>query len=236
MRTSASVEVATTTRRLVLVLTVLLGAALVVGSPTHADPVGCSPDDPSRQRAELFATDNTVVITDPADPRLRDRLELFELQANATIVQDGASSAGSTLVDGIFWSDELKATTYERSRDFHLPCIDELQLHTLAHDIRQQFHQESVLTFAYLPQEAPRSDAVTIEAPDADTTRFHDVLAGDPVARQRVVGGSITESHTLILVAGIADLALARRLVVDSGAQVSSVTVQYGHRELVQGQ
>jgi len=236
-RRSASIQTvvtSTTPLRLAIALTALLGIAFVVPPPTHADSMGCSPDDPERGRAELFATDNTAVITDPADPRLRDRLELFELQAEATIAQDGASTAGSTLVDGILWSDELHATTFERSRDFHLPCIDELQLHIVAHDIRQQFHQKSVLTFAYVPQRAPGSDAVALEAPDVDPTRFHDALTGDPVARRRLAGGALTESHTLILVADIADLALACRLVVDAGAQLASVTIQYGHRQLVE--
>jgi hypothetical protein len=43
----------------------------------------------------------------------------------------------------------------------------------------------------------------------------------------------VTEDHTLILVADIADLALARQLAVEAGGQAQAATVQYGQREFV---
>jgi hypothetical protein len=217
-----------------LALAGFIAAALVSATPLRANIIGCSPDDPSQPHAELFATTNTAVITDTDDPRLRDRLELFELQVDTAALANAAVATGSTLVDGVSWSAERHQLTYERSRDFHLSCVDAYELHRVADQVRQQFLQESVLTFRHLPHDAPEVDAVTIEVPDVDTSRLYAALAGDPVARDRLVGGSVTEDHTLILVADIADLALARQLAVEAGGQAQAATVQYGQREFVE--
>jgi hypothetical protein len=212
----------------------LLTGAICYATPLHANIIGCSPDDPAQRRAELFATDNTAVISDSDDPRLRDRLELFELQVDTTILANAAVATGSTLVDGVFWSTEMHRTTYERSREFHLSCVDEFQLHRIADQVRLQFRQESVLTFEHLPLDAPEVDAVTVNVPDVDTSRLREAFALDPVARDRLVGGSVTEDHTLILVADIADLGLARQLAVEAGSQAQAAMVQYGRREFVE--
>jgi hypothetical protein len=211
-----------------------LSAAAVVGAtPLHANIIGCSPDDPSQPRAELFATTNTVVISTSDDPRLRDRLELFELQVDATVLANDAVPTGSTLVDGVSWSAAQRQMTYERSRDFHLSCVDDFELHRVADQVRRQFHQRSVLTFQHLPHDAPGVDAVTVEVPGVDTSRLYAALAGDPVARDRLVGGSVTEDHTLIVIADVTDLELARQLAGDAGGQAQAATVQYGRREFV---
>lgn len=219
--------------RLGMALTGLMGAAIISATPLHAKIIGCTPDDPSQPRAELFATTNTAVITDADDPRLRDRLELFELQVDTTVLANAAVATGSTLVDGVSWSAERHQLTYERSREFHLSCVDEFELHRIADQVRQQFHQGSVLTFRHLPSDAPEVDAVTVEVPDVDALRLYAALAGDPVARGRLGGGSVTEDHRLILVADIADLGLARRLGVEAGGQPGAATVDYGRREFV---
>jgi hypothetical protein len=220
--------------RLGLVLAGLITAAVASATPVRANVIGCSPDDPSQPHAELFATTNTAVITDADDPRLRDRLELFELQVDTTVLANAAVATGSTLVDGVSWSAERHQLTYERSRDFHLSCVDEFELHRIADQVRQQFLQESVLTFRQLPHDAPEVDAVTVEVPDVDSSRLYAALAGDPVARDRLVGGSVTEDRTLILVADIADLELARQLAVAAGGQTQAATVRYGRREFVE--
>jgi hypothetical protein len=219
--------------RLGMALTGLMAAATISATPLHANIIGCTPDDPSQPRAELFATTNTAVITDADDPRLRDRLELFELQVDTTVLANAAVTTGSTLVDGVSWSSDRHQLTYERSREFHLSCVDEFELHRIADQVRQQFHQGSVLTFRHLPSDAPEVDAVTVEVPDVDASRLYAALAGDPVARDRLGGGSVTEDHTLILVAEIADLGLARRLAVEAGGQPGAATVDYGRREFV---
>jgi hypothetical protein len=220
--------------RLGLALAGLITAVVVSATPVRANLIGCSPDDPSQPHAELFATTNTAVITDTDDPRLRDRLELLELQVDTTVLANAAVATGSTLVDGVSWSAERHQLTYERSRDFHLSCADEFELHRIADQVRQQFLQGSVLTFRHLPRDAPEVDAVAVEVPDVDTARLYAALAGDPVARDRLAGGSVTDDHTLILVADIADLGLARKLAVEAGGQPGAATVQYGRREFVE--
>jgi len=212
-----------------------LSAAAVVGAtPLHANIIGCSPDDPSQPHAELFATTNTALISNTDDPRLRDRLELFELQVDAMVLANAAVPTGSTLVDGVSWSAAQRQMTYERSRDFHLSCADDFELHRIADQVRQQFHQGSVLTFRYLPHDAPGVDAVRVEVPGVDMLRLYAALAGDPEARDRLVGGSVTEDHTLILVADVTDLELARQVAVEAGGRARAATVQYGRREFVE--
>jgi hypothetical protein len=220
--------------RLQMMLAGLITAAIVSATPLRANIIGCSPDDPSQPDAELFATTNTAVITDTDDPRLRDRLEPFELLVDATVLANAAVATGSTLVDGVFWSAERHQVAYERSRDFHLSCVDGFELHRIADQVRQQFLQQSVLTFRQLPHDAPEVDAVAVEVPDVDTSRLYAALAGDPVARDRLGGGSVTEDHTLILVADMADLGLARRLAAEAGGQPHAATLRYGRREFVE--
>src|ERR1700737_2625867 len=129
------------------------------------------------QPAELFATDNT-------DP-------LFEMQADVTLALNGAAVMGSTPLDGVYWSNALQQSTHERSREFHL-CGADGSSRTAAEALRRQFTQEAVLTFDYLPQNAPQQDAIIIAVPDVDIARFGDALVADPTARNRLRGGSVT--------------------------------------------
>jgi hypothetical protein len=202
-------------RRAISVLAVLLlwwgvGEAI----PARGDVSPC-------REAELFATDNT-------DP-------LFEIQADVTIAQNGATVTGSTLLDGVFWSNELQQTIYERSREFHLCGADEPTLHNAAEALRRQFNQEAVLTFDYLPQHAPTANAITITVPDIDITRFRDAFVADSAVHHRLHGGSVTTTdHTLILVAGNGDFDVARRLVSEAGGSWNAATIAYGKREFVE--
>jgi hypothetical protein len=201
-------------RSVLVWLMVLLGSAFVAETPAEADANPCRP-------AELFAADNT-------DP-------LFELQADMTIAQNGAAVTGSTLLDGLFWSDELQQSTYERSREFHLCGAEEPTLHNAAEALRHQFHQEAVLTFDYLPQHAPTADAISITVPDIDIARFGDAFVADSAAHHRLHGGSVTTTdHTLILVAGNDDLDVARRLIGEAGGNWNAATIAYGKREFVE--
>ncbi|WP_231971448.1 hypothetical protein [Mycobacterium sp. E3198] len=177
-------------------------------APARAEP--CHP-------AELFATD-----TGP----------LFEAQATVTIALSGAAVTGSIPLDGVYWSDALRRDTRERSREFHL-CGG--SSHSAAEALRRQFDQEAVLAFDYLPQHAPKTDAILVAVPDVDIARFGDALAADPVARQRIRGGSVTTTdHTLLLVAGDDDLDVARRLVGEAGGNWSAAEIAYGRREFVE--
>ena len=75
---------------------ILAGAlsALALLAPTAA-----AHDD---DEAEIFATNNTAVITDPADPRLQDRLKGFAREVERIIDDGGARARGSELLDGVF--------------------------------------------------------------------------------------------------------------------------------------
>ncbi|OSC43008.1 hypothetical protein B8W66_00920 [Mycobacterium decipiens] len=198
-----------------------LAAVLLLWGTATAPPANGG--GPACRPAELFATDNTA-----------DGLELFERQAVATIAPTGVMVTGSTLVDGVFWSNELQQISYERSREFHLCVVDEPTLHTAAEELHRRFNQEVVLTFDYLPRHAPEADAILITVPDIDIARFHDAFASDSAAHHRLLGGSVTTvDHTLILIAGNGDLDVARRLVEKAGGDWTAATFAYGRREFV---
>jgi hypothetical protein len=212
-------------RSVLVVLMVLFGSTFT--APTHAAP--CQP-------AELFATDNTAVITDPNSDtaaQLQDGLQLFEAQADATLAHNDDVVTGSTLLDGFTWSPELRRVTYERSREFHL-CGTNGSSHTAAAALRRQFHQQTVLTFDYLPQRAPGADSILVTAPGVDGASFRDALAADSAAHTLLPAGSVTTDQTLILVAGVGDLETAHRLVSEAGGNWDTATIAYGRRELVQ--
>jgi hypothetical protein len=127
-----------------------------------------------------------------------------------TLAQNGAAVTGSTVLDGVFWSDELQQTTYERSREFHLCGADEPTLHNAAEALCRQFNQEAVLTFDYLPRHAPAANAITITVPDIDIARFRDAFVADSAAHHRLHG------------------------VSESGGNWNAATIAYGKREFVQ--
>jgi hypothetical protein len=200
----------------------------VAAPPAGSDVGSCRP-------AELFASDNTAAITDPGAGALQDGLALFEMQADATMTQHGVAVTGSTLLDGVSWSPELLRATYERAREFHLCAADEPTLHTAAEALRRQFDQKTVLTFEYLPQQAPEANAITVAVPDIDLARFRDAFFADSAAHRRLLGGSVTTTdRTLILVAAGGDLDLVRRLVGEAGGNSNATTIAYGRREIVE--
>ncbi len=201
-----------------LVWLLVCSATTVTAVPANGDANSCHP-------AELFATDN-------ADPHGLDELRLFELQARATIALSGVAVTASTLLDGVFWSNELQQVTSERARQFHLCVVDEPTLHAAAEALRRQFDQQAVLTFDYLPRE--EANAVIIAVPDIDIARFRDAFVADSTAHQALLGGSVTTTdQTLIMVAGNKDLDIARRLVSAAGGSWSAATIAHGTREFV---
>ncbi|AYF79393.1 hypothetical protein D7D52_25985 [Nocardia yunnanensis] len=226
-------------------ITAALAAALVISgavaigpaaTPARAyGPASCVPGNPTQPTGELFATTNTDTITDPNDPRLSDPLSLFELEVDATAATELALPVGSQLVDGVFWSSDSGTTTYERSRQFQLACTDYKNLCWVADDLRVRHNQESVLTFEYLPGDDTRANGFTVTVPGVDRTRFHDALVADPVVRDRLGGGSVTQDGALILVADRADLNLVRDFVTSLGAAWDPASVVYGAREFVHG-
>ena len=183
--------------------------------------------------AEIFATNNTAIITDPADPRLKTRLTRFEHEVRGIIHANGARPGASKLLDGVFWSSDLKQTTYERSREFDVNRVGRDGLHHIAGVIAKQYHQESVLTFRCLPRTSAETDAVEIQAPGVSSTRLHDALVANPEARDELGGGSVTLDGRLTLIAPLADLPLAQKFTTSLGVDWAKAQVHYGDEEFV---
>jgi hypothetical protein len=210
---------------LLLVLGMALPARTAAAGPPSGDPAECLTQDRPQRAAELF------VAAGNGPPE--DQSSLLKWVVEVDILLAGGRPNGSAVVDGLFWSEAQQRLTYQRSVDFGLCVGDEGQLHDAADNVRRQFAQESVLTFEQLPRDAPNADAVELRASDVQIAQFRDVLAADPVARQRLKGGSVTEDHTLILVAAKDDEGLARRIVGRASRLSSAVAACYGKREFV---
>ncbi|MBX7555393.1 hypothetical protein K1Y78_47775 [Streptomyces sp. tea 10] len=211
---------------LVTVSALMLGVA-GAGS-AHASPArhGCP-------AGEVFATNNTAIITDPADPRLRTRLTRFDHEVRGIIHAHGGRPGASTLLDGVFWSGDLKQATYERSREFDVNRVGRDGLHHIASVIAKQYHQESVLTFRCLPRATPETDAVEIQAPGVSAARLHDALLANPGARDELGGGSVTLGGRLVLIAPLKDLPVARKFTKSLGVDWNKAEVRYGDEEFV---
>lgn len=222
----------TTAPRKLRVLTTAV-AALMLGiagtQSTYASPGGQACPTP----AELFATDNTAIITDPGDPRLDTRLTRFGHEVRAIILAHGARPGASELLDGVFWSTDLQQATYERSREFDVNRVGRDGLHHIAGVIAKEYDQEAVLTFRCLPRTSPETDAVEIEVPGVTPGDLRAALLADAEAREKLGGGSVTLDGRLILIAPVADLPLARRFTAALGADWDEAQVRYGDREFV---
>jgi Ca2+-binding RTX toxin-like protein len=183
--------------------------------------------------AEIFATNNTAVITDPADPRLQDRLNDFARQVERIVSDGGGVARGSQLLDGVFSFDGV--TTFERSREFDVDRVSEDELHTIADTIRARFDQQSVLTFDRLPASSDDVDAVLLDVPGVTATALRDGLLNDVEARERLFGGSVTQDKHLLLVASLDDATLARTFAKRIGGDLKRASTTYGKREFVEG-
>ena len=114
----------------------------------------------SAQDAEIFATNNTAVITDPADPRLQDRLKGFARQVERIIDEGGGKAEAPSCSTA---SSPARGLTFERSRSFAVDRVSDDELHTIADTIRARFGQQSVLTFDHLPAHSDDVDAVLLD-------------------------------------------------------------------------
>src|SRR5918997_1023093 len=188
-------------------------AALAAGAALAA-PAAAAPD------AEIFASNNTSVIFDPADPRLDVELEGFADRVERIVERGGGVPRGSRLLDGVFFSEDFGFTTFERSRGFDVDRVGTGELHDIASDIGARSRQRSVLTFDHLPRHDAAVDAVRLEVPGVTSEALQDGLLSDQEARERLFGGSVTQDERLILVADLADEALARSFAADIGGDV----------------
>src|SRR5688500_16089880 len=155
----------------------------------------------SASDAQIFATNNTAVITDPADPRLKDNLKEFARQVERIIDDGGGDPRGSELLDGVFASGTT--TTFERSRAFDVDRVSDDELHTIADTIRARFQQQSVLTFDKLPAGSEAVDGVLLDVPHVSAKALRTGLLNDAEARERLFGGSVTQDQHLLLVASL---------------------------------
>jgi hypothetical protein len=204
-------------------------AALALAAPTSAAAHGELPD------AEIFATNNTAVITDPADPRLRDKLKDFAHDVERIVWQGGGTPRGSELLDGVFFSSDLGTTTFERSRQFDVDHVADDELHAIADTVRSRFGQQSVLTFDHLPAGDDEVDAIELEVPGVTAQALRDGLLADQTARERLFGGSVTLDGRLLLVADLADEQLARTFAEKIGGNLKRAKTRFGEREFVEG-
>jgi hypothetical protein len=185
--------------------------------------------------AEIFATNNTAVISDADDPRLRIPLIGFAREVERIVRQGGGTPRGSQLLDGVFFSSDLGTTTFERSREFDVDDVTDDELHTIADTVRSRFAQESVLTFDYLPPGDDEVNALELEVPGVTAQALRDGLLADQTARERLFGGSVTLDGHLLLVADLADAQLARAFAERIGGDPRRAAIRYGEREFVEG-
>src|SRR5919197_3095570 len=202
-------------------LAIPLLAALALVAPPSALAHG-QPD------AQIFATNNTRVITDPADPQLSDPLKGFAREVERIIARGGGSPRGSQLLDGVFFSSDLNTTTFELSREFDVDHVADDELHAIADTIRGRFDQESVLTFDNLRPGDDEINAVELEVPGVSAQALRDGLLADQTAREELFGGSVTQDEHLLLVAELADAQLARDFAEELGGDVAHAQTRYG--------
>src|SRR4051794_26570142 len=155
----------------------LIAGALVAGGPHAA--AGPLPD------AEIFATNNTAIITDPSDPRLDTDLAGFAADVARIVGHRGGSTVNSQLLDGVFFSSSLNQTTFETSREFAVEDVTGRELRDIAQAVRRRFHQESVLTFDHLPQGSQRIDGLELRVPGVSAQALRDGLLADRTAREQ---------------------------------------------------
>ena len=221
-------------RRVTSAIGAFLFVAICATAPQARGAVGdCTPGNPLMPEAEMFATNNTDTIADPADPRLQDQLQPFESQVDSTVLANAALPVGSDLVHGIYWSEDMQQLTFESSREFHLACVGDDELTHIAEDVARRFDQESVLIFSYRPDGGPPGDSFIADVPGVDQRRFFDALKADPDARTRLGGGSISQDGSLVLVASDRDADVAKRVVAASGGVLDMSTVRQGTSRFV---
>jgi hypothetical protein len=209
-------------------------AALALAAPPPAAARGGGDGHPLPD-AEIFATNNTAVISDPDDPRLRIPLIGFARAVERIVWQGGGIPRGSQLLDGVFYSSDLGTTTFERSREFDVDDVTDDELHAIADTVRSRFAQESVLTFDHLPPGDGEVDAIELEVPGVTAQDLRDGLLADQTARERLFGGSVTVDGHLLLVADLGDAQLARAFAERIGGDPRAAATRYGEREFVEG-
>jgi hypothetical protein len=207
-------------------LVVAVAAALLL-APASAAGADRLPD------AEVFAANTTEIITDLDDPRLDVRLVGFRRTVSGIVNRGGGRLRGSTLLDGVFFSSILGITTFQRSRKFDVDRVTRRELRDIADRVRERFRQQSVLTFDYPERRSDPVNAVEVRVPGVTAERLRDGFRSDKKARERLLGGSVTLSGRLVLIASLPDVRLAKRFARKIGGDLDDATVRRGRREFV---
>jgi hypothetical protein len=90
-----------------------------------------------------------------------------------------------------------------------------------------------VLTFDLPERPWDPVDAVQIEVPGVDAQRLRDGLLADRETAERLFGGSVTLDGRLVLIAGLADVDVARAFVTAIGGDIDAATFRFGDEEFV---
>ncbi|MEV5749080.1 hypothetical protein AB0L00_14780 [Actinoallomurus sp. NPDC052308] len=208
--------------------------AMVLGLTVAAGTAAVAPADAATgSRAEFFATNETSGSFDPNDPALKTHLTAFARQAERIIRRNGGRTHGSTLLNGTFWYSSMQKADYERSREFHVDGVTSTKIHNIAHVLAQTYHQQSVLTFQYLPRGSKRVNAVQVQVRGVSLQKLHDVIQSDPELGEKLGGGSVTLGGRLIELGAVSDLPLIKQLVAEVGADWAEAKVTYGAWEFV---
>jgi hypothetical protein len=208
--------------------------AMVVGLTMAAGTAAVAPADAATgSRAEFFATNETSGSFDPNDPVLKTHLTAFARQVKKIIRNNGGRTHGSTLLNGTFWYASQAKADYERSREFHVDGATAARIHDIAHVLAVTYHQQSVLTFRYLPRRSKSVNAVQVQVQGVSFQKLHDVIQSDPGLGEKLGGGSVTLGGRLIELGAVSDLPLIKKLVAEVGADWGKAKVTYGAWEFV---
>src|SRR4051812_47817829 len=173
--------------------------AMVLGLTVAAGTAAVAPADAATgPRADFFATNETSGSFDPNDPALKTHLTAFARQVEKIIRKNGGRTHGSTLLNGTFWYSSQGKADYERSREFHVDGATATKIHNIAHVLAVTYHQQSVLTFRYLPRQSKSVNAVQVQVQGVSFQKLHDVIQSDPELGEKLGGGSVTLGGRLI--------------------------------------
>ena len=207
-------------------------ALLAIAADRGADGGG----PPRLPDAEIFATNNTAVITDPADPRLSDPLKGFARQVERIIDDGGGEPARLAAA--------RRRVLLLRSGDHDVRALARVrrrprrrdELHTIADDDPRALRPAVGADVRQAAGRRPDVDAVELEVPGVSAQALRDGLLADAEARERLFGGSVTQDGHLLLVADCADADLARDVrEADRRRREAREVTRYGEREFVEG-
>ena len=187
-----------------------VAAALALAAPAGAHAAQRVPD------AEIFATNNTAVITDPDDPRLDDRLGALRPHRHADRATGAAARRAARSCSTACSSPRtLGTTTFERSRRFDVDRVDRPQsCRTIAETIGTPL-PPGVRAHVRPPRRRPipRVDAIELEVPGRHrATRCATACSPTRRRAERLFGGSVTLDGRLILIADLADAGVRPRV------------------------